>query len=81
MSQDFAVKNKFRGVFTLFKIYINAALSGWKRHSRGTGILINDDCLYMFLIEDDQIVVALDEKYSNYTIRKLHEEKNLGASM
>jgi len=59
---------------TLFKIYINEALTKWKQHCEIMGIPINDKFLYTLLFADDQVVLAMDEQDSNYMIRKLHEQ-------
>lgn len=59
---------------TLFKIYVAAALKGWKRKVNGMGIELNNTCLYTLQFADDQVVIANDREDIEYMMRKLVEE-------
>jgi len=59
---------------TLFKIYIQKALSTWMKKCHKMGIEIGNSCLYTLLFADDQVVIANDEEDITYMTRKLIDE-------
>lgn len=59
---------------TLFKIFLEKALSKWKLKCKGMGIPLNENILYTLSFADDQIVLAQDIEDLEYMTRKLVEE-------
>lgn len=59
---------------TLFKIFLEKALSKWKQKCKGMGIPLNENILYTLSFADDQIVLAQDMEDLEYMTRKLVEE-------
>lgn len=59
---------------TLFKVYLNEALTTWRKKCRGMGVRIGDDTLYTLHFADDQAILAEDEADVDYMLRKLDEE-------
>lgn len=56
---------------TLFRIYIQEALTQWRRQVSGMGIDISNDYLTTLFFADDQVVVAGDEDDMDFMFRKL----------
>ena len=56
---------------TLFKIYIQEAISNWRRKTSGMGIQIDEQCLTTLLFADDQVIIACGEDDTDYMFRKL----------
>ena len=59
---------------TLFKIFLESALSLWKMKCQGMGIPVRNSHLYTLCFADDQVVIAQDEDDMSYMVRKLQEE-------
>lgn len=59
---------------TLFKIYLDKALTKWTSKIREMGLQIGDEKLFSLYFADDQMVIAEDQDDLNYMIRKLQEE-------
>lgn len=59
---------------TLFKIYIQKALTWWMRKCSRMGVEVGEECLYTLLFADDQVLVANDEEDITFMTRKLIEE-------
>lgn len=59
---------------TLFKIFLEHALTTWKRKCEGMGIPLRNEHLYTLCFADDQVVMAQDEEDLSYMLRKLNEE-------
>lgn len=59
---------------TLFKIYVQEAISEWCKKCSGMGIEMGQTNLYTMLFADDQIILANDEDDITYMMRKLLEE-------
>lgn len=59
---------------TLFKIYIDKALSEWRRKCSQMGVKMEDGTIYSLLFADDQVILAEDEEDVSYMFRKLVEE-------
>lgn len=59
---------------TLFKIYLEEALKGWKKKCRHMGVLVGDKNIYTLQFADDQIILAEDYDDIEYMSRKLIEE-------
>ena len=59
---------------TLFKIYLEQVLKGWKQKCRNMGVPIGDNMLYTLCFADDQVIIAQDYDDINYMTRKLIEE-------
>lgn len=56
---------------TLFKIYIAAALKGWKKKGYRMGVVINNTCPYTIQFADDQVIIANKGDDMEYMMRKL----------
>ncbi len=59
---------------TLFKIYIQEALTNWRRKCTQMGIKIGNSYLTSLFFADDQVIIANDEEDMDYMIRKLTAE-------
>ena len=62
---------------SLFKIYIQEALTEWRKRVAGMGIKFSRDrnqSLYSLLFADDQVVIANDEYDMNFMVRKLTDD-------
>ena len=67
---------------TLFKIYVNEALKGWKNKCATMGIPVGNDTLFSLNFADDQVLFAGDEEDASYMVRKLqHEYAKWGLEM
>lgn len=59
---------------TLFKIYIQEALSEWRNKIANMGLYLDDKCLTSLFFADDQVIIACDEDDADYMLRKLKDE-------
>ncbi|XP_030751029.1 uncharacterized protein LOC115878622 [Sitophilus oryzae] len=55
---------------TLFKIYLEQVLKGWKQKCRIVGVPIGDNMLYTLCFADDQVIIAQDYDDINYMTRR-----------
>lgn len=65
---------------TLFKIYLNEAVTLWRRKRWNMGLPSEDKRMYMLHFSDDQAMRAEDESDLDYMLRKLEEKYKLGLS-
>lgn len=56
---------------TLFKVYLESILGGWKNRCKCMGVPIDDEYVYSLLFADDQVIMAGDEHDVDYMMRKL----------
>lgn len=59
---------------TPFKIYIQEALTKWRRQCTGIGIEIGNHCLTNLFFADDQVIASNEDPDIDYMIQKLIEE-------
>ncbi|KAJ4436828.1 hypothetical protein ANN_16960 [Periplaneta americana] len=78
VSTEFRITKGLRQVFclspTLFKIYLEEVLKGWKKKCRHMGVLVGDKNISTLQFVDDQIILAEDYDDIEYMSRKLIEE-------